>query len=91
MGKSFLIRKTGGQTLVLYQIEEGSGGGLKKRPLCLGQRAGEGSVVGDETQMRPGTGVVHVDFCFCSEWKIIELFKVVEEVGEYQSPDQISF
>lgn len=41
--------------------------------------------------MRPGIRAVHVDVCFCSEWKIIELFKVVEEVGEYQSPGQISF
>ena len=41
--------------------------------------------------MRPGTRAVHIDLCFCSERKIIELFKVVEEVGEYQSPDQISF
>jgi len=59
--------------------------------LCPGQRAGEGRMAGDETEIKPGTGIVYLDFCLCSEWKIIELFKVVEEVGEYQSPDQISF
>lgn len=48
-------------------------------------------MAGDETEIRPGTGVVFVDFCFCSEWKIVELFKVIEEMGGYQSPDQISF
>ena len=51
----------------------------------------EGHMAGDETEIRPGTDVVFVDFCFCSEWEIVELFKVVEEMGGYQSPDQISF